>query len=1836
MSSKLRTMPLTASAWLRALNDLDDSSSVRNIDKENGTETWTSFQGQADSRPQRFTAWNANSIFKRMRMGNLADLLKDITPDVLHVSEIKGSTDRCDVRELQAALAALGYTHVVWNWAVASPGNHGSAVFSKHPMRVQFGLGEDSDTEGRTITCHFGGLTVIWTYTPCGTMTTAADDRRLEYDRALLLHTRRMQEMVGQDRVIIAGDRNTAPRPEDCTLPPASQHAWPSCKRDEREAHQRLKALCGLGDVAEAHGDTRMTWGRSKSKAHPAIAMRIDIVLAPLTSLPGHDTGGDFAVTSYAVSSEKYGSDHHAVSFNVDYGKTAPRSELRAAHSPAPAAAMTRAPTVTGTPDPAQPTTKGTRRAKAAEAIAYVERKELKAYRQSRRVRSDWVELPPLDAERADDLFGELAMMVDECRGQPAAPMAAAIPVTDSYDIGDSELPHFEEKVMPETNLMMGAETPSIPVLAMWDSGSFYNIMKTSTAREMGARVDVNARLPCMSLANEHVVRASGKVRVAVDFGGKVMTVAFYTMDELAYPAIIGSHFAVTKGAVTDRGEANEVRLEVAGEIAHVPFKDRVVKRTHADVDMMYATETFVVPANGVRNIPLRFDDSRRGFPDQWGVMVDAKVHGVAVATGFACVMADDQDEAHYYCQVTNPHDRPVVIDTGRPVALFKPCASHLADDFMIIDGEDFINAAPANVAAPAGPGLNAADLEKEWTSRPHLKDLDLSVARRNMSAGGLLRLKRHILDNHELWDTRPKEPPPTADTCVFEVAEGAEWSAKTRPLNPPMRQQLREITKEQLAKRIIEPSTSRFSSAVVLVPKKGGGMRFAIDYRCLNGAIEADSYTLPKVEEALSSLHGSKFLTSLDMKEAFWSVPLDESCKEYTAFQTPDGLFQYRRMPMGLKTASAVFSRHVDRMLGEMKFTNVLAYIDDLLVFSSTEEEHLNVLGQLFGRLSQFNMTLGAKKCSLFADSVGFLGHIVDREGVKPDQAKMKAIKAMRLEDIQSKQQMESALGLMSYYRKFVANFSSVEKPLRMKCTAGPSAWRRRNGHVVYTKEEHTAFKTLRDALTEDPVLAHPDWEAPSELHCDASIVGLGCVLTQRVGGVERVISYASRSITSAEANYSIWELECLAIVWATRLFRMYLTGSEFKVVTDSSAAAHIIGPKSKSASGRLLRWSLALQDFWPFAVEHRAGKRHGNADGLSRNPLDSTEPYGEGPTEIQPASLLAFRATTTAYFDDVDSTAGNATEFAAHQAKDAWCSMMAKNAKADPAPGDVYAKSGLLLRKARENAGNDQVLVPKCLRAFVLRRYHGLPVSGHLGKRRTFINIARGYYWHGMRRDVARWVAACLTCRRRKTPRPMNAGEPGEVSIATRPWQVVAIDIVSASVKAASGCTKILTILDLFTRYVVAVPLRKANTKEIGGVLFAHLFCRFGKPDRIHSDDGKEFMNKALEALCAKWSITRTTTGGYQPQANPVERYHRFLNSTMTMLSTKFGGEWPDYLPAAIFAYNASTNDATGYMPHELVHGQRPCLLQDLGLEAQLGERPARTPDISQHHRNIGERLQKAYVEVRRRQEDIAAKNRQIIASKRSKRQRGVEYQLDDHVLYWEPRQPKRLKLTPANTDGGTDTDGHRHAAAPAKWKDRWSGPHVITGKVACKTGHRDQFYHRERGQTIETHVNKLCIYRPWSQGLLSTSADLDSKRLYKCGEWVEEDSLVVVPLMKPYPFGIAKVLSTNDDGELELHWLGNTGDSPAGTYLPGWTTKVGSQTYYAVRPRHRTHSAFIADKDNSDISLNQHDVLIHGFELTRTKHLPAPLLRAIAAHPNVWWNPDADNSDGEAREV
>lgn len=1083
------------------------------------------------------------------------------------------------------------------------------------------------------------------------------------------------------------------------------------------------------------------------------------------------------------------------------------------------------------------------------------------------------------------------------------------------------------------------------------------------------------------------------------------------------------------------------------------------------------------------------------------------------------------------------------------------------------------------------------------------------------------------------LWSQTPKPPADGTPEYVIKLESTPKESYIHRPMNPNVREQVREEVQKMLLKKVIEPSESRYASPLQIIPKKNNAVRVVNDYRAMNKHIQREVHILPDVKDCLASLHGNSIFTVMDLKDAFWTCPLAEESRQYTAFLTPDGLYQYCRVPQGMKTSTAVFCRFVDRMLGAMKWTHVLTFVDDLLIFSNDMDTHLDIIERVCTKLHAHNMTLSAAKCHFMAPQVSYLGHMVSKDGVQPDPKRVEAIGALTLPTC--KKEMYQRLGQLRYYRRFVLNYGDIEHPLREKLKAD-SAWSDRDadGKVIWTQKELKAWNTLKDALTKAPILRHPDWKKPFVLHTDASRIGLGATLVQEIDGKEHVIAYASRTLSRQEAKFSTWELEALAIIWSVKLWNVYLQCGKFTVVTDSKAAQHMLSLNDEAvSSGRLMRWGLVLQDY-DFELKHREGKRHLDADGLSRSPIQSEDPYGIGPTDINPKGLMTVNVLPTnepglgldggpAFFPPEDREAWTTAEFKAQQKSDADCRRLAtkigkkyayQKTGSESVNSVSYAldSNGLLYR---HSAGKKQIVVPLSLRAFILRRYHGLPVSGHLGQRRVFTHMEQSFYWPKMKTDVMRWIRSCLVCAKRKTPRNMHAGEPGQVSIATKPWEIISIDTVTASKTAKSGHSKILTIMDLFTRWTIAVPLHKANAQSVSDALFTHVFCQFGRPNRIHSDQGVEFVNEIVKILCTKWKIKQTNTGGYQPQANPVERVHRFINATMTMLCDKFGENWPIHLPAAVFAYNSSTCDATGFTPFELVFaGRKPTLLQDLDLmnEAErLGMKEV--PDCALFRQQAANKLHQAYLQVRRKQEYMASKRRAEIQAKEGPRQKSrVQYEVDDQVLYWEPAQTHYL----AGEDGYPGK-----LKAPAKWKDRWSGPHTITAKLADKSDYHYSFWHREKGTTITTHVNRLKLFQPWSEGIASTSWRYDTKRTFKCGEWVATGSLVVVPLEKPYPFGVAKVLDCDDDGLLTLQWLGNRAEDVKGCFQLGWLTAKG-RPYYAAVPKNVDDKPYTANSDG--VELNQRDVLIHGFELSTTGKLPKTMLRSISEHPNVWWKP------------
>ena len=408
---------------------------------------------------------------------------------------------------------------------------------------------------------------------------------------------------------------------------------------------------------------------------------------------------------------------------------------------------------------------------------------------------------------------------------------------------------------------------------------------------------------------------------------------------------------------------------------------------------------------------------------------------------------------------------------------------------------------------------------------------------------------------------------------------------------DPIKRKKLKEEIDKMLEANIIRKSFSPWASPVTTVMKPDGSIRTCGDYRALNDVTIGDAYPMPKMNEELEKYREAKYFTTMDAMSGFWQIAMAEEDREKTAFVTQYGLFEYNIMPFGLKNAPATFQRCMDEILKEYRDEFVTVYIDDILIYSKTFEEHLEHIRKVLQKLREANMKIKLKKCKFCEGEIKYLGHIVGRNGLKPDPARIEKIKNM-IRPTKVKE-LRAVMGLFNYYRKFVKGFSEITRPMNKLL--------KKDEEFIWGEKQEKAFKKLKKKLIKAPILQYPNFGRQFVIFTDASKKGLGAVLSQiDDDGNERVIVYDSKSLIQAKKNYHTTDLECLAVIWAIQKFHKYLfTGIPFKIITDHSALKTL--RTAKIPKGRRARWIMELQQY-DFTIEHRAGKKNANADALSR----------------------------------------------------------------------------------------------------------------------------------------------------------------------------------------------------------------------------------------------------------------------------------------------------------------------------------------------------------------------------------------------------------------------------------------------------------------------------------------------------------------------------------------------------------------------------------------------------------------------------------------------------------
>ncbi|KAJ0039446.1 hypothetical protein NL108_014130 [Boleophthalmus pectinirostris] len=449
-----------------------------------------------------------------------------------------------------------------------------------------------------------------------------------------------------------------------------------------------------------------------------------------------------------------------------------------------------------------------------------------------------------------------------------------------------------------------------------------------------------------------------------------------------------------------------------------------------------------------------------------------------------------------------------------------------------------------------------------------------------------------------------------------IKLSDETPFKFRPRPIHPHDVEAVRKHLQELLDAGVIRESESPFASPIVVVRKKDGSVRLCIDYRKLNLQTIKDAYALPNLQEAFSALAGSKWFSVLDLKSGYYQIEMSESDKQKTAFVCPLGFWEFNRMPQGITNAPSTFQRLMERCMGSMNLKEVLVFIDDLIVFSSSLEEHEQRLKRVLLRLKEFGLKLAPEKCKFFQSSVRYLGHVVSERGVETDAEKIKALTTWPVPT--NLKELRSFLGFAGYYRRFIQGYSNIVRPLN-DLTAGYPPLRKgkkkptKQGGSQYhnpkepfgqrwTQKCQEAFEQIICKLTTAPVLGYADPKLPYILHTDASTVGLGAALYQLQDGQLRAIAFASRGLSKSEMKYPAHKLEFLALKWAvTEKFSDYLYGTDFTVVTDSNPLTYILTSAKLDATS--YRWLSALSTF-SFQLQYRAGKQNVDADALSRRP--------------------------------------------------------------------------------------------------------------------------------------------------------------------------------------------------------------------------------------------------------------------------------------------------------------------------------------------------------------------------------------------------------------------------------------------------------------------------------------------------------------------------------------------------------------------------------------------------------------------------------------------------------
>ena len=1165
-----------------------------------------------------------------------------------------------------------------------------------------------------------------------------------------------------------------------------------------------------------------------------------------------------------------------------------------------------------------------------------------------------------------------------------------------------------------------------------------------------------------------------GRMKAKLDFFKNTLEV----IGKIGKCPLISYHTSLVNGRITDTRFTKMIKR----------FKEESNKITNTKERNIYTTTSVTLPANTINFISTQVED----LPETRQILVEpeflrntkSRQSEALVAKGIYTV-----ENGRARIAVLNPHPRPVKIRANA-------CLGTITEQFQVKYNPTNVLDIGINLVEKQDTQGEEADIQKKrnWIIEQLKLDENSIMTTHPEIKEDVIKI---FLDNYGAL-AQSKYDYGTTSLVKFKIdlVPGAvPIKQKVKLLNPNQLEDLRQQIEAWKQGDVIEEAVSPWGFRLVPVQKKDNSTRWCVDYRRLNEMTIKDSYPLTSITGNIEKLSGAKFFTTLDSCGAYHNIQIEPESRDFTTFVSPLGSYRFKKLPFGVSNAPSCYSRLVDIILSKIPPTFALGYLDDIIIYSRTLTEHVDHLRAVVELHTEAGLKLNLKKCEVLKSKVQYLGHIVSAAGIGMVEEYVTRITNWPTPT--NTKDIRTFMGFISYYRQFFPDFSKI--------TYHINELRSESKKFEWTKKCQEEFENIKSRFTKAPLRAYPDWESPNPfiVTTDFSSQAVAAILSQVQDGQERFIAAAGRKLHRHESNYPSLKGELLAFIIATNHWEHILKYRPFILVTDAASLKYL--HSLKNPRGIYYRWMNQVAEY-NFTVQHRSGRLNKNADSLSRTnhlPEPTLEEIEEIEKEVACIDVeskadrnlkrtiyqmkeeicdkrlyqLAEEDTTTNTEDSRDQEdileAITWADLQIAQEHDehlkevlVWVKrgepptkqeLRGKTTEVKQYAGIFNAlklEDGVLIMKYILNSRVtevERVCIPENLQKAVWKLAHEDPTAGHRGIMATALRMKNRVFFPQLYPKIKNWIQHCPACVR-KVNKVRDTKSIHISGSSSSPMEKVAVDLVGPLLVTSGGNKYILTLEDLFTRWTEAIPLPNKESGTVCRAIIDHFISRHGVMNQIHSDQGSEWSNKIWNELMAMLRIKATMTPAYNPRSNPVERFHRTIESILRTSSYLSKDDWQERLYIALLAYRTSVHTATGVTPFYALYGREAILPLDLIIPYPESRREI--------YNNININLQQHLEQIYQ----LMRKNQQLQIKRISQRYTGQPDKLDqqlqigDKVWYFTPRQIV--------------------GQVQRKMSTSWTGPWIIIERIAPLL-FKIQPEGRDKPTTITT-IDRLRKYR------------------------------------------------------------------------------------------------------------------------------------------------------------